>query len=543
MLLALAGVIVGQYNFTIMHYLTAFFWILTLLAVYFLFSGYKLNESSPFIKGIPKKPLAGLVGALLMSASIYMLQYAVVFLRTEVVFSFFSLTAVIFANHLLSRERPKFWIFAGFVIAFLCAYFTRMAGLALLGALIMAYFFNRGDSIQRRAGTGKIAVVVLICILGPGLWFVRNQQVATQDSTDYAAEFTQRYGLDLTKNHDLEMDRINLAGFLKRIADNSIVFGESCAKMLLNSNKGGAKDLLKLVAGAMCAFGLLWSLVRRRSFADYYCLLYLLLYLVWPFNQQQRFYMPLLPFLFEYAAITIGYLNRLLPPLLRQKGIWFLFCALQIPVITLLFTAESQEKEIMGRYSYHYLAFAVMITLVLLVVDIYLLIERFRPGSLKTMVRTIRLALVLIYLLGFTGLGLYEINAISDNHRRFLEHRQANPVAPFFDRFETHPELIKMAQWIRENTPENTVIMSDIPKMLHMLTDRRTVPFTFYGKQNKLAETVQGLKPAYVCYSGEIGWVYTLFKEACRDLEMIISHRVDAGGGEMIEPGLYRMRQ
>jgi hypothetical protein len=472
-----------------------------------------------------------------------MIQYAVVFLRTEIVFTFLSLAAVWTALHIQKAERPGPGLLIGFVLAFVCAYLTRMAGIALLGALVLVFIVDGKTWVRRESRWILATVLILVCALGPAIWFVRNQCVATEHSTGYASEFTQRYGLDLTKNHDLEMERIDLSGFIRRVKDNATVFGESCAKMMLNSNKGGAKTVMKFAAGALCLFGLIVSLVRRRSFVDYYCLLYLGLYLIWPFNQQQRFYMPILPFLFEYAAITLLLLNRLLPPLLRHKGAWFLFFALQIPLLVIIYTARSEQVDILGRYSYHYLAFAVVVTVVLLVVDVFLIMERKRPGGVKFMVKTLRLALPLLFLLGYTGLGFNELRIISRNHQRFLDHRAEHPVPQRFESIEAHPALIEMAQWITENTGEDTVIMSDIPKMLHLLTGRRTVPFTFYGKQGKLTDEVRGLRPSFVCYSGEIGWIYHIFKAACSDFEQIISHRMDAGGGEMIEPGLYRIPQ
>ncbi|MHC4942771.1 MAG: hypothetical protein ACYTG7_07095 [Planctomycetota bacterium] len=543
LLLASAGKLSGEEDYAFMQFVIMGFWVLLLFVTYFIFSGYKLDPSSRFLGGLPKSPLTGLLFALLMGTSIYMIQYAVVFLRTEIVFSFFSLTAVWTGLHLHRAKRPGPGLLIGFVLAFLCAYFTRMAGIALLGALILVFVPDKKTWVRGESRWILAALLILLCALGPVLWFVRNKSVATNDSTDYAAEFTQRYGLDLTKNRDLEMERIDLPGFIGRVKDNAMVFSESCAKMMLNSNKGGAKDVMKLAAGALCIFGLIVSLVRRRSFVDYYCLLYLGLYFIWPFNQQQRFYMPILPFLFEYAAITLLLLNRLLPALFRHKGVWFLFFALQVPLLVIIYSARSEQIDILGRYSYHYMAFAVLITVVLLVVDIFLIMERARPGGVKFMVKTLRLALPLLFLLGFTALGFNELRVIARNHQRFLEHRVENPVPQHFESIETHPTLIEMAHWIRENTGDTEVIMSDIPKMLHLLTGRRTVPFTFYSKQRKLADEVHGLKPAYVCYSGEIGWIYYIFKDSCKDYEMIISHRIDAGAGEMIEPGLFRIPQ
>ncbi|MFH2002927.1 MAG: hypothetical protein ABIK28_24885, partial [Planctomycetota bacterium] len=258
------------------------------------------------------------------------------------------------------------------------------------------------------------------------------------------------------------------------------------------------------------------------------------------------FYLPILPFLIEYAAITVLHLNKLLPSILRHKGFWYLLFAAQVPLLVVIFCGRSQQPDVFARYSYPYLAFALLIAVVLLILDLYWFIERSRPGGTKFLVQTLRMAFLLLYLSGFTFLGFREIHTISTHHKLFLKQRaelerEGSPVLERFEKIEAHPELIHLATCIIEITDEQDVIMSDVPKMMYMLTGRRMVPFTFYGKQNRLAEKVEGLRPKYVCYSGEIGWVYNVFKTACKDYEKIFSHRLDAGGGEIIEPGLYKI--
>ena len=56
---------------------------------------------------------------------------------------------------------------------------------------------------------------------------------------------------------------------------------------------------------------------------------------------------------------------------------------------------------------------------------------------------------------------------------------------------------------------------------------RRPVPLTFFSRKGELAKEVWGLKPTYVYYSGEIGWVYRIFKKACRDYEKVFSRWVE----------------
>lgn len=541
-ILAAAGLLRGLDDYQFLQYIIALFWLASVAITYLLFSGKKLGETTFAEQGLPKGPLTGLVLALLITASIYMLQYATAFLRTEMVYTAFSLASVYVGLRLVQKAPPSWTRIVLFAVLFQCAYFTRMAGLALLGALVVVFITDKDSWIRRNPGWGRAALLVLLCVSGPTLWMVRNQWVATPESSGYAAEFLQSYGLDLTKNRDMDMETIDLPGVVGRLAENTAVFSESCGKMLLNSNKGGARLFLRITAGLLCIFGLFLSLVRRGSLVDYYCLLYLALYLIWPFNQQQRFYLPILPFLIEYAAISLRLLNRLLPYLLRQTGVWYLFIALQILLMGILFGGRSQNPDFFGRYSAQYLAFTAVVTVVFLVADIYLFAERARPGGLKSMVKSMRAGLPVLYLAGYVTLAFYELIVIyPERHLEYIQAREANPAPPALENIEVHPEFIKLASWIINHTDRQDVIMCDVPKMLHIMTGRRTVPFTFSSRKGELATEVFGLKPAYVYYSGEIGWVYRIFKKACRDYEKVFSRWVEIGPEKRIEPAMYRI--
>jgi hypothetical protein len=538
LLLAAAGRIGGAEAYGLMQYMMLGFWMLTCGLVYLLYSGTGLGRSRFTRTGVPKSRLTGLVFTLLVAASMYMLQYAVVFLRTEVVYTCFSLAAVLVALHALKKKPPRLSLIVVFALLFQAAYFTRIAAVTLAGAMLLSLLTKK----ESRAAWPLIAVLVLLCVVGPAAWMIRNQVVATDASTNYLSEFTQRHPLDLSKNRDLEMDRIDVPGILARIGGNIQVFVESCAKFDLNSNKATARTFLWLAAGAFFFYGMLVCLVRRRSFVDYYCLLYLALYWIWPFNQQHRFYLPLLPFLLEYTAITVMHLNRLLPVMLRHKGVWYVFFFLQVPILAYIYSSESQQPELFGRYSKAYFAFAVVITLVLAAVDVFVVLERSRPGGLNQLMKLVRFTVPMLYVASVTYLGFDEIRGFKMNYERFVDYRTEHPPPPRLERIKVHPKLVVVTKWIMENTTEDEVIMSDIPKMMHILTGRRTVPFTFYSKRRALAEEVMGVKPDYVFYSGEINWVYHVFKDACRDLEEIYTEEVDIGKGELIQPGLYRMR-
>ena len=216
-------------DFLIMQCCVAFFGFLSVAFVYLLYSGQWIRNSCFSDEGVKKRVLTGFVFALLVASSIYILQYSTSFLRTETVFTAFSLASVLLALRIQQERRPSFPSLACFVLLFQCAYFTRMAGVALLGALILVFICDRKSWVRRDRQWGAAALLIIVCALGPILWMVRNNCVTDKESTDYAAEFTQSYGLDLTKNRDLEMDKIDVPGMISRIVDNAKVFASSCA--------------------------------------------------------------------------------------------------------------------------------------------------------------------------------------------------------------------------------------------------------------------------------------------------------------------------
>jgi len=536
LILSLSGWISGPNNYRVMQYCVASFWVLSIVFTYLLFSGYKIKGSSFFSSGVQKNHLTGLVFAVLFASSIYMLQYSVVFLRTEIVFTALSLISIWLGIQIQKDKTPHRKRLLYFVLLFHLTYFTRREDVALIGALAIVMILDKESWVRRQAKWISAILIVLLCSVGPICWMVRNECVATKASTDYSSEFTQKDGLDLTKNRDLAMDKISIIGMVKRIAANAYVFSESCAKMLLNSNKGGAKSAFSYGFGALCIFGFFFCIIRRRSFVDYYCALYLALYLIWPFNQQQRFYMPIFPFLVEYGAITVLLLNRLLPILLRHKGAWYLFFFLQAPILAVAYSARSDHPQIWGRYSTHYLVFLVTITVTALIINIFLIYERSKPGGVKWMLKTIRLGAPLIYLCGFISLGFNDLLIDYPNNRaKFENQNKLHPPLPVLENIETQPELIMLSTWIIENTTEDDVIMCDIPKMIHMLTKRRTIPFTFHSKHRTIAAEVGGLQPTHIYYSGEIEWVYDLFQEACIKYKKVILRCGNNGDERIIE--------
>ena len=158
------------------------------------------------------------------------------------------------------------------------------------------------------------------------------------------------------------------------------------------------------------------------------------------------------------------------------------------------------------------------------------------------MVKSMRAGLPVLYLAGYVTLAFYEMVAVyPERHAEYTEAREANPVPPALENIEVHPEFIKLATWIINHTDHRDVIMCDVPKMLHVMTGRRTVPFTFFSGKRGLARQVWELRPTYVYYSGEIDWVYKIFKEACRNSEKVFSRWVQIGPEEWIEPAMYRM--
>lgn len=180
------------------------------------------------------------------------------------------------------------WLALG-VTAAVLAYLTRSAGLPLLVA-ILAWLALRRRWRALAASVVGIGVPAL-------LWWLRSRSVA---HTGYGSEFW------LVDPYTPDLGRVGIGGLLGRLGTNLVGYVGTHVPGGIVGTRGGAVTLLGVVLVALAAVG--WARAARGRFGatEIFVPLYAGLILLWPVVWSgDRFALPLFPFLFGYAALSL----------------------------------------------------------------------------------------------------------------------------------------------------------------------------------------------------------------------------------------------
>jgi hypothetical protein len=190
----------------------------------------------------------------------------------------------------------------------LAAWSIRGAGIVCVGTMLLVPLVQ----ISKRAWL-KPAMAILAVLLMAGLyqaaitWASPEKSLAAGSNTDNSYLHQLTHGL--TKNGTIHPgDPHDWAAFAGRVGDLLFSHLDDYASSFIPWFRE-APDYLFLnvigkTVGLLGLLGWLHRLLRRRSatrFLEMYVLLYMALYLVWPFNMA-RFWAPLLPIMLVYAV-------------------------------------------------------------------------------------------------------------------------------------------------------------------------------------------------------------------------------------------------
>jgi hypothetical protein len=230
-------------------------------------------------------------GAVLYATNPFLLDFAQLIL-SETPFLFLALLALLLFLRWEERGGRLFPI--GAAAAAIAAYFTRSAGVALLGAVFLALLLGR---------RGRPALVfALIAVAAAVPWSVRNQRVG---GSAYMNQF-------LVKNpYDPDAGSLDLGTFVKaRLAGNLETYGtyEIGRGIVAGAYAGGrgresaGGNAVGLAVSLLALGGLAGRIRRAPGILEIYTVLYLGVCLVWPEVWGSiRFLLPVLPLLLFYA--------------------------------------------------------------------------------------------------------------------------------------------------------------------------------------------------------------------------------------------------
>ncbi|MBI4879768.1 MAG: hypothetical protein HY812_08935, partial [Planctomycetes bacterium] len=301
--------------------------------------------------------------AVAAGTSIFLIQYSVSFLRSETLFT------ALFLGALLAGEgwREKGGIGRAAAAGLLAAAATlvRVAGGTAILAILGARCLDLNPPRPRLSSRVLLEVLVFLvaALAPPGAFQARSSRLGTDASPGYADELLQSYALDLTKDVDQDVPRIDAAGWRKRLAENAGVLALSLGKFLVNDNTGanlgvhprhGALLPSGVLLLALLALG--WASSWRRNLVLVALLVpaYVALHLVWPFNQQQRFYLPVQPLFLCLLAWGAAVALKLALAVAARGAGRSLLAAAACALVALLAARRSVAPQILGRWSTKY---------------------------------------------------------------------------------------------------------------------------------------------------------------------------------------------
>lgn len=454
---------------------------------------------------------------------------SVQYLRTEPLFLALSLGALACAWR---AQRPDAGLgpWLATAICVVAATATRLAGVSLLAVPALA-LVRRGVPARARLGAALVLAAGLGFVLA---WQARAADVAERfpGAADYGSEFLAAEPRDLTKTVCVDLPRLDGPALARRVAGNLEVMARAMAVLLSNADRAGARLPVGALALALVALGLGWLLLRRESSppqrqAAAYVVATLALYLLWPFNQQERFYAPLLPLLLLAAGAGALLLLRLSARAWERPAGRRAVLLAGGALLLLLAVQRSDHPVLLGRWSASYAA------LLGVAGAAWLAAWRLRrvpqPGAAAALAAAALLALPFA-------------------HRRFVEwparvsdfeaRRAQDPQPGALARVDVHPQLEAVAVYLRDRTPPDTVLMTDVPSILQPLSGRRCIPFVYRRDQPAVLTGDADL----VFYSRELPDASAVMDAVAPALEPVLQLQPLDLDGRVVVPAVYRAR-
>lgn len=485
-------------------------------------------------------------GALLVAAaagtSVFLFQYSVAFLRSETLFTAWFLGALLLGEWWRRRGGALPAAACGGALA--VAALVRTAGICALPALALARLV-RTEPFRidlSRAALLEVVLFGVVAAAGPGGFALRNATIDEARSSGYAGELMQAYALDHTKDVDRHMPRIDAGGWRDRLTQNVAVLALSLGKFVVNDNAGAnlavhpRTGALRPSGAALLALLLLgWVLAWRRTspVVGFVVPAYVALYLIWPFNQQQRFYLPLQPLLLALLAFGVEPFLRLAVSVATRPAGRILLAAVALVGTIGLGLGRSEDAALLGRWSVKYAALVfVAAGMTVALITLAAVAGRRRADAESWRTRATAAGLGALLLLWVATLGLF-LRGLAAEHREFLALRAAAPVAPEFARLKGHPQLFDMLSVLTERAGPDDLVMSDIPKMIHVAAGLRTTPFVYSSRDLTVDLDAGGAPARFVYFSREIPTAcaaYDAFRAAEADrIEVLYQATVGEG--------------
>ncbi len=167
--------------------------------------------------------------------------------------------------------------------------------------------------------------------------------------------------------------------------------------------------------------------------------------------------------------------------LIRQRGVYEYYVPIYLLVYMVWTTRQGERFLVPIVPLLLYYAFR---SLTLVIAGLRALVERSIGRQDR---RNITEATVVVVLIGLLFFSNWAENV--ETIRR--EHRE-----PYHD--ELVAKIIESAQWLRENTPPDTIVVSDWPSYVYLFSDRKTFSFPWWNQPQRVYQSISDLDADYV---------------------------------------------
>jgi hypothetical protein len=345
----------------------------------------------------------------------------------------------------LDERWAKEGVLAGSLL--LAAMALRSVGIALFaGGFLYLLFASPGGKWKVRVKKGILLIAPGVVFMG--LWALRSLAVGNY----YARVFL------LVDPNNFALGRVNLGQFLLRLPLNLHFYLSALAGAEVRSFRPEPFLILAPLAILFLLIIGFFKFSFRRSVISWYVVFYLAIFAFWPWRAT-RFLLPILPFLFLFLFLGLEGLLVRLASFGEKRYVRALFLLILLLGLIPVLAFRNEQPQVLGRYSLNF--FCVILVYLLLLSAVFLFAFSKRMwAAINPLFRSPRL----IHMLLFLALVGASINtAVKEfKHKEVYEGPWRGYVA--------------MAEWIRDNSPAESVIAARAPEFFYVLSRRKIYP-------------------------------------------------------------------
>ncbi|KPJ62121.1 MAG: hypothetical protein AMS15_05020 [Planctomycetes bacterium DG_23] len=353
----------------------------------------------------------------------------------------------------LERWWAKEGLLAGLLL--LATVMLRSVGISLLvGGFLYLLFADKGKKWRARAKKGLLLIAPSVIFMG--LWALRALSVGSY----YARVFL------LVDPNDAALGKVNLGQLLLRLPLNFHFYLTSLAGVEVRDLR---LEPFLILAPAAVFFLLLIGYRRfssHPSAISYYVAFYLAIFAFWPWRAT-RFLLPILPFLFLYLFVGLEGTIKRLAVLGEKRYVRAVFVLILVIGLIPVLAFKSEDTQVLGRYSLNFFCVLLVYLLVLLAAFIFVFSKKVW-AAISLVFRSPRL----IHILLFLALVVVSMNTIFKELKR--KEAYEGPWRGY----------AAMAEWIRDNSPEGSVVAARAPEFFYVLSRRKIYPQ--YGSEDSI---------------------------------------------------------